>query len=108
MNDELRWFPVGPPASLHFDPGAVVVVDGLEIAIFPLGDGYRALVNSCPHAGGPLAEGIRRGDSIECLWHGWSFDIRTGACHSVPKRPARCVAVRERDRVLEIGLPPAG
>ncbi len=106
MTDDLRWFRVGAPSALHFDPGAVVVADGVEIAVFPWHDGYKALVNSCPHAGGPLASGIRHGDSIECTWHGWSFDIGSGACHAVPKRPARSVPVRVRDGELEVGLPP--
>ncbi len=27
-----------------------------------------------------LADGCLRGPTIECDWHGWRFDVRTGAC----------------------------
>jgi nitrite reductase (NADH) small subunit len=102
---ELRWHPIGRPDALRFEPGARVLVDGLEIAVFPLDAGYVALVDSCPHAGGPLSSGLREGRHIECPWHGWSFDLATGACTQVPSRHARCVAVRLRDGQLELGLP---
>lgn len=107
MNEPPRWIEAGELAALRFDPGAVVVVEGIEVAVFPLGDGYTALVNSCPHAGGPLASGIRDGDRIECPWHGWSFELATGACIPVPSRPARRLPVRVVDGRLSIGLPAA-
>ncbi len=105
MSDALRWFPIPRPSTLRFDPGAAITVAGVELAIFPLGEGYVALANSCPHAGGPLADGYRDGNRIECPWHGWSFDLETGACQQVPKRPARSIPLRERDGQYEVALP---
>ena len=34
---------------------------------------------ACPHADGPLAEGVRHNDHVICPWHKASFYLRTGA-----------------------------
>ena len=38
-----------------------------------------AVGGACPHAGGPLAEGVRHNDHVICPWHKASFCLRTGA-----------------------------
>lgn len=37
-----------------------------------------ATSNTCPHKGGPLAEGIVHGQSVTCPLHNWVFDLNTG------------------------------
>ena len=49
-----------------------------EVAIFNVGGELFALENTCPHQGGPLADGWLEGPMITCPWHGWCFDVRTG------------------------------
>jgi nitrite reductase/ring-hydroxylating ferredoxin subunit len=34
----------------------------------------------CPHAEGPLHEGDVDGTILTCPWHGWTFDLESGAC----------------------------
>ncbi|MGC1496697.1 MAG: nitrite reductase small subunit NirD [Sulfitobacter sp.] len=41
-------------------------------------DEVYALNNSCPHKGGPLAEGIVHGASVTCPLHNWVFSLETG------------------------------
>jgi 3-phenylpropionate/trans-cinnamate dioxygenase ferredoxin subunit len=78
-----------PPGSRK-----IVDVDGRSIGIFNVGGHYFAVRNTCPHAGGPLCQGVtsgivtstepgsyeyrRRGEFLRCPWHQWEFDIRTG------------------------------
>lgn len=50
------------------------------IAIYHTANGYFATDNTCPHRGGPLAEGDLIGDEINCPWHLWGFDVKTGLC----------------------------
>ena len=57
---------------------SVVDVDGEQIALFRLEDGYYALSNVCPHQGGPLGQGRVEDDCVYCPWHGWQFDVETG------------------------------
>ena len=56
----------------------VVVVDGREIALVNLDGCIHAVDNTCPHQGGPLAEGWLDGPLIACPWHAWCFDVRDG------------------------------
>ena len=49
-----------------------------EVAIFNVGGEFYALANTCPHQGGPIADGFLEGALITCPWHAWCFDVRTG------------------------------
>ncbi|MEY1556272.1 nitrite reductase small subunit NirD [Yoonia sp. R2331] len=49
------------------------------VAIFRTGPAeVFAVSNTCPHKGGPLAEGIVHGQSVTCPLHNWVFDLNTG------------------------------
>src|SRR5579872_3934779 len=43
-----------------------------------------ALRDSCPHRGMPLSCGQSNGETVECSYHGWRFDARTGQCREIP------------------------
>jgi nitrite reductase/ring-hydroxylating ferredoxin subunit len=57
-----------------------VAVDGRTIALYHTPAGFFATDNTCPHRGGPLADGDLVGNEITCPWHLWGFDVVTGAC----------------------------
>ena len=101
----MAWHPTLPLAALRFDPGACVQVVGRELALFRDGERLFALDNSCPHAGGPLAEGSQQDGHVVCPWHGWRFELASGTCTTVAADSTRAYAVRERDGVIEIDLP---
>ncbi|MFO0773333.1 MAG: Rieske 2Fe-2S domain-containing protein [Nitrospiraceae bacterium] len=48
------------------------------IALYNVDGVIYATDDTCPHAGGPLGEGILSGDCIACPWHGWRFNVETG------------------------------
>ena len=73
----------------ELEGGKLVEAGGQQIAIFSLGGDYYAIENSCPHRGGPLAEGMMAGDEVICPWHGSRFNIKTGAVLTPPA--PRCV-----------------
>lgn len=67
-------------------PGGCVTVDlsdGSELALYNVNGEFHATSNFCPHKGAPLAMGNLCGYIIECDWHGWKFDVRTGECLTV-------------------------
>jgi phenylpropionate dioxygenase-like ring-hydroxylating dioxygenase large terminal subunit len=43
-----------------------------------------ALHDACPHRGMPLSYGSFDGQQVECSYHGWKFDARTGQCQLIP------------------------
>ncbi|RMH36093.1 MAG: non-heme iron oxygenase ferredoxin subunit [Nitrospirae bacterium] len=67
-------------------PGTCLSIELPEagIALFNVKGEVFALDNTCPHAGGPLGEGCLTGDLVACPWHGWKFNVRTGACLKNP------------------------
>jgi phenylpropionate dioxygenase-like ring-hydroxylating dioxygenase large terminal subunit len=47
-----------------------------------------ALQDACPHRGMPLSDGCFDGQQVECSYHGWRFDGRTGQCQLIPSLTA--------------------
>ena len=58
--------------------GTTVVVGQREIALFNVAGTFYALDNTCPHQGGPLAEGWIEGTTVTCPWHAWCFKLTDG------------------------------
>lgn len=67
-------------SSLDPDGRTVVEAGGLEIAVFLVEGTPHAFVNACPHEGNPLRDGDVLGQILTCAYHGWKFDLETGAC----------------------------
>lgn len=53
-------------------------LDGKQVAIFRTQNAWIAVSDACPHMGASLADGKIVGEKIECSWHGWKFDTRSG------------------------------
>ncbi len=71
--------------ELPVGKGREFVVGGRIVALFRTEDGVYAVDGICPHAGGPLAQGMVRSHVVTCPWHGWQYDVRTG-CHQINAR----------------------
>ena len=53
---------------------------GAPVAMFRTGnDTVFALLDRCPHKGGPLSQGIVFGDRVACPLHNWSIGLSDGA-----------------------------
>lgn len=75
-------------AEVLADGRAVVEAGDREIVVLEVDGVLHAFDNACPHQGNPLADGEVLGDTLECVYHGWRFDLATGAC-LVGDEPAR-------------------
>ena len=52
---------------------------GLEVAVFRTEAGeVFALLDRCPHKGGPLSQGIVFGNSVACPLHNWTIGLCDG------------------------------
>ena len=74
--------------------GKEVMAGDQVVALFNVEGRFHALDGVCPHAGGPLGEGILRGTTVTCPWHGWQFDVSSGANCLNPRMKHTCFAVR--------------
>ncbi|MBC7724236.1 MAG: Rieske 2Fe-2S domain-containing protein [Burkholderiaceae bacterium] len=79
----------------------IVDIRGREVGIFRIRNRFYAVLNRCPHLGGPLVKGQlvnavtstgpgnmeldTSKDLIACPWHNWEFDIKTGQSFWNPK-----------------------
>ena len=52
---------------------------GMAVAVFRTADDrVFALLDRCPHKGGPLSQGIVFGDAVACPLHNWSIQLANG------------------------------
>ena len=57
---------------------------GLDVAVFRNDQNQVfALLDRCPHKGGPLSQGIVFGTSVACPLHNWTIDLE-GGCAKAP------------------------
>ena len=57
----------------------IIKRDDGDIAVFRTADDeVFALLNRCPHKGGPLSEGIVYGRTVACPLHNWCLDLASG------------------------------
>lgn len=59
--------------------GRVVAVGKRKLALFRVDGEFFCLENACKHMWAPLGEGFLDGYTVMCPWHGWRYDVRTGA-----------------------------
>jgi nitrite reductase/ring-hydroxylating ferredoxin subunit len=83
----------------------VVDVDGRTLALFNVAGTYYALDNACPHRGGPLGDGDLDGTAIACPWHGWRWDVTTGANTNNPAVRVPCFPVSVEGEQIYVELP---
>jgi nitrite reductase (NADH) small subunit len=58
--------------------------DATAVAVFRNGeDKVFALLDRCPHKGGPLSQGIVFGESVACPLHNWTIGLDDG-CAKAP------------------------
>jgi nitrite reductase/ring-hydroxylating ferredoxin subunit len=102
----------------------VVEVGGTELGVFRVGEDLYAYSNYCAHRGGPVCQGMmtRRvvtvldddkryvGDdysdrvNVVCPWHGYEYDLRTGAHPAIDTVRLQSYQVWERDGDILVRL----
>lgn len=96
--------PVAPVGQLVAGMRRVVTVGDRRILVLVEDDGPHAVLDACPHHGASLRDGRWSRATIECPWHGWVFDVRTGKCLHGPSRAATFPVVAV-DGIWQVSLP---
>ncbi|MBU2134855.1 MAG: nitrite reductase (NAD(P)H) small subunit [Alphaproteobacteria bacterium] len=104
---QIAWIDVGADTDIPRRGARRLKGPQGEIAIFRTGDGQVfALMDACPHKGGPLSQGIVHGASVTCPLHGRVIDLATGESLGADagKGCAPVVPLEVREGRLFIGL----
>lgn len=80
-----RWIPICRVDDIPSLGARRVARDqGVAVAVFRTAEnGVFALLDRCPHKGGPLSQGIVFGNSVACPLHNWTIDLGDG-CAQAP------------------------
>jgi nitrite reductase (NADH) small subunit len=95
--------------------------EGLAVAVFRNAeDKVFALLDRCPHKGGPLSQGIVLGDSVACPLHNWTIALADGSAKAPDIGCTASFACKVEDgqvfldatelatKALDLGAPVAG
>ncbi len=74
------------------------ISEGRSIVVIRRQNTFTACENRCPHAGAPLDDALIRGNTLTCVWHGFQFDLCSGACLEEPdEKPLSLLSLCIRD-----------
>jgi nitrite reductase (NADH) small subunit len=76
---------------------------GMAVAVFRNDqDQVFALLDRCPHKGGPLSQGIVFGTSVACPLHNWTIGLDTGCARAPDEGSTTRFAVKVVDGVVQL------
>jgi nitrite reductase/ring-hydroxylating ferredoxin subunit len=95
--DQTDWVRIASAAECPLGTSIERVVAGRVVALANVAGNWHAIDGLCPHQGGPLGTGMLCGAVLTCPWHGWQFDVTTGAHGISPTVRQTVYDVEERD-----------
>lgn len=76
-----------------------------DIAVFRASDNHVfAVVDRCPHKGGPLSSGLVHGHAVTCPLHGWTINLEDGQAQAPDEGCAHKIGVRVDDDRVYLNL----
>lgn len=79
------WYPAARSTEIRVQKLAKALLLEVPLVLGRTGAGKAfAMRDACPHRGIPLSYGRVEGNTVECCYHGWRFDARSGQCVEIP------------------------
>lgn len=97
--DQKKWIRVAAVDDIPLLGARVVeTASGKPIALFRT-DAFKvhAVLDRCPHKGGPLSQGLVHGDRVSCPLHSWQIDLTTGEAVAPDVGCAKSFSVLQSD-----------
>ena len=105
MTAHLTEYRLGPVEELPVGEGRAYAVGGEMVAVFRLRHGGLHAVSAvCPHAGGPIADGLADAEVVVCPLHQHVYELATGRSRT-GQEPLRVYPVRIDDGYLVVAVP---
>ena len=74
-----HWIEIAKTTDIASGTGKEFTVENRIVALFHVDGQFHAIDGICAHAGGPVGDGAVTGCLVTCPWHGWQYDVTTGA-----------------------------
>ena len=101
----IEWTCVGHVDEVPFLGSRVVRTEVEDIAIFKTANGNLfALIDKCPHKGGPLSQGIVHGKTVSCPLHNWVISLDTGEVVGPDQGCTNTIPIEVRKGQIYIGI----
>jgi len=101
-----HWIKVCRPEDIPELGARMIRRSGGDIAVFRNAEGECfALLDRCPHKGGPLSQGIVFGRSVVCPLHGWIVGLEDGCAEAPDTGCTRSFPVKVENGDLLLQLP---
>ena len=79
------WYPAMRSDNIYGEHLATAMLLEVPLVIGRTSEGRAfAMRDACPHRGIPLSYGHFDGKNLQCSYHGWEFDARSGRCVLIP------------------------
>ena len=76
-----------------------------DVAVFrTAGDRVFAVLDRCPHRGGPLSQGLVHGERVACPLHNWTIELASGEAVAPDVGCTRSFAVQVIAGVVHVAL----
>ena len=112
MNTALlsEWTPVCNIGDIPTQGARIVKRAGHDdIAVFRTSDDrIFAIVDCCPHKGGPLSCGLVHGHAVTCPLHSWTINLEDGQAHAPDEGWVHKIAVRVDGERIYLNLSTQG
>jgi nitrite reductase [NAD(P)H] small subunit len=101
----MRWSRIGSINDIPRRGARCVASPRGRIAVFRTGDDQIfALLDRCPHKGGPLSQGIVHGPSVTCPLHNWVISLETGKALGADEGAVRTIPIKVENGEIFIAL----
>lgn len=93
------------PGGAHHVPRGLAWQELPGVAVFRTADDrIYALLDSCPHKGAPLSQGMVLGEHVECPQHQWNIALETGCAVAPEQGCTRRYNVKVEDGKIYLDL----
>ena len=106
----MPWTTLCELSELKEGGGKYVEIGGFQLGVFLDQGNVYVTDNTCPHAGGNLAEGWIQEGCIICPWHNWPFHLNNGQLRGAPgvaiaTYKVRIIEPEGRPKLVQAELP---
>ncbi len=100
-----NWVRVGTLDDIPFRGSRKLTIGAATIALFRTSkDEVFALEDACPHAKGPLSQGIVHDGCVTCPLHNWVISLESGQAQGADEGATKTFPVKLEDQTILINL----